>query len=177
MTPEQQIEPGRYVSKMALEDLDMYSILLEFQSNGIGPRPVIAAAQRATAHGEGGEHTHAVAAIPDRNGRDTVEALDTHMEGLLEEWGGERLDNIDAAKRALLTLCRRIIDGEMAPATGAAVIGGLRALPPSARLPWETIRPFFAAAEQLHPDHEPSEALVIKVEREIVDEATRALSD
>jgi hypothetical protein len=177
MSPEQQIEPRRYVSKMALEDLDMYSILVLFQSNNIGPRPVIASARRATAHGEGGEHTHAVAAIPDQNGRDTVEALDTHIEGLLEEWGGERLDNIDAAQRTLLTLCRRIVNGEMAPATGAAVIGRLHDLPSSARLPWETIRPFYAAAEQLHPDDEPSEAVVIQVEREIIDEATRVLSD
>jgi hypothetical protein len=61
-------------------------------------------------------------------GRDTVEALDTHMEGLLEDWGGERLDNIDAAQRTLLTLCRRIVDGEMAPAAGAAVIGRLQHL-------------------------------------------------
>jgi hypothetical protein len=39
------------------------------------------------------------------------------------------------------------------------------------------IRPFYAAAEDLHPDDEPSEALVIEVEREIVDGATRVLGE
>jgi hypothetical protein len=136
---------------MALQDLDMYSILVLFQSDGLPPRPVIAAARQATARGEGREHTHAVAAMSDQIGRDTIEALDTHLDGLLEEWGGERLDSTDAAQRTFLILCRRIVDGEMAPAAGAGIIGQLQNLPPSARLPWETIRPFYAAAEDLHP--------------------------
>jgi hypothetical protein len=161
---------------MALEDLDMYTILILFQSDGLPPRPVIVAARRAVARGEGGEHTQAVAAMSDQIGRDTVEALATHLDGLLEEWDGERLDNTDAAQRTLLILCRRIVDGKMAPAAGAGIIGQLQNLPSSARLPWETIRPFYAAAEDLHPDDEPSEALVTKVEREIVAEATRVLS-
>jgi len=174
MSPE--LRANGYGRQVAFDDLDMYAVMIFFQRDPIQPRPIIDAARRAIARGEGGEHTREVAAMSDQIGRDTVEAIAAHMDGLLEECGCEKLDSVDAAQRTLLTLCRRIVDGDMSPTIGASLIGQLAYLPPSARLPWDTIRPFFSAAEDLHPDDEPSEALVVKVEREIVDEATRVLN-
>jgi hypothetical protein len=163
-------------SRIALiDDFDMYSMLVLWQTGGTAPRSMIGAAARATARGEGGEHTREVAALSLQIGKDTVEAIDAQLPGLLRECGAEPLVDVAATRRTFLRLCQRIVDGEIPPPAGAGVISRLSCLPSATRLPWETIRPFFAAAEDLHPDEDPSVELTRRVERVIVAEATQAL--
>jgi hypothetical protein len=99
-------------------------------------------------------------------------AVDTRLNELLVENGGEHLVDEDAAYRTVRRVAQRIVSGEIRPGIGAMTIGGL-----SYRWEglWGYIRPFYGAWEQIHPDLEPPEELIELIEGRVVEDARRLL--
>jgi hypothetical protein len=160
-----------------IDEFDMESTLVHWQAGRIPPRHAIEAARRRVQQGQGGEITREVAAMSLTIGKDTRLALEAHLPGLLEELGVEQITDLDAAQRMFLRTCQRIVDGDVPPLIGAAVISALEDLPDPAqgRTQWERIRPFYANAEDAHPDDNPSDSFIREVETRILEDARQFL--